>query len=74
MSRQLQADVEGLVSHLRYPMIVKHYNGYSSVGMGPDSRVDDLASLRVQVRWASFLLFRHCLSATSLYYPDIYAC
>lgn len=41
-------DVEEAVSNLRFPMIVKHYNGYSSVGMTRDSRCTTPEQLRTQ--------------------------
>ncbi len=36
---------------LRYPLIVKHPSGYSSVGMGRDSRVERPEDLEAQVRF-----------------------
>ncbi|GAX84410.1 hypothetical protein CEUSTIGMA_g11832.t1, partial [Chlamydomonas eustigma] len=35
---------------LTYPMIVKHHNGYSSIGMGRDCKVHSMQELVVQVR------------------------
>lgn len=35
---------------LNYPLIVKHYNGYSSIGMTKDSRCPNAEQLRVQAR------------------------
>jgi D-alanine-D-alanine ligase-like ATP-grasp enzyme len=43
------ADVDRALSHLRFPMIVKHPHGYSSVGMTKASRVTDADGLRVEV-------------------------
>ncbi|MEW5305757.1 MAG: hypothetical protein WDW36_008276 [Sanguina aurantia] len=42
-------DLTQQVAHLRYPLIVKHYNGYSSVGMSRDSKVDSPEALQRQV-------------------------
>lgn len=42
------ADIEEAINNLRYPMIVKHYNGYSSVGMTRDSRCTTPEQLRTQ--------------------------
>lgn len=36
--------------NLRYPMLVKHYNGYGSIGLTRDSRVTDEAALYRQTR------------------------
>lgn len=36
--------------NLRYPMLVKHYNGYGSIGLTADSRVTDEAALYDQAR------------------------
>ncbi len=35
---------------MSYPLIVKHYNGYSSIGMTKDSRCPDAEQLRIQAR------------------------
>ncbi len=41
----------GLAAHnLRYPMLVKHYNGYGSIGLTADSRVTNAAALYHQAR------------------------
>ena len=42
-------DIEEACQTLRFPLIVKHYNGYSSVGMTKDSRCTTADQLRVQV-------------------------
>lgn len=42
------ADVELAASQLRYPLIVKHFNGYSSIGMTERSRVTDRAALEAE--------------------------
>jgi D-alanine-D-alanine ligase len=36
--------------NLRYPMLVKHYNGYGSIGLTHDSRVTDESALYRQTR------------------------
>ena len=41
------------VQGLRYPLIVKHYNGYSSIGMGKDCRCEDLDQVVKQVQKGS---------------------
>src|SRR5271169_72373 len=41
-----QTDLQSAVERLRFPLIVKHPHGYSSVGMTKDSRVEDFESLR----------------------------
>lgn len=43
-------DIEEAVGSLRFPVIVKHFNGYSSIGMTKDSKCADAAALRVQAR------------------------
>ncbi len=43
------ADIDRVLSHLRFPMIVKHPHGYSSVGMTKASRVTEPESLRREV-------------------------
>jgi len=43
-------DIEEAAQHLRYPMIVKHYNGYSSVGMTRESRVTNKEQLFFMAR------------------------
>jgi D-alanine-D-alanine ligase-like ATP-grasp enzyme len=45
------ADVERAAARLRFPMIVKHPHGYSSVGLTPTSRVTDIDSLRRETLW-----------------------
>lgn len=44
------ADIETVAAEagLRYPLIVKHFNSYASVGMTRDSRVENAAQLRVR--------------------------
>lgn len=42
-------DVERAADTLRFPLIVKHPNSYSSLGLTRDSRVDSAADLRRQV-------------------------
>jgi D-alanine-D-alanine ligase len=42
-------DAQRALSRLRFPMIVKHPNGYSSTGMTRDSRVTDESALRREV-------------------------
>lgn len=44
-----EADVERAVARLRFPMIVKHPHGYSSIGMTKNSRVTDAEQLRLEV-------------------------
>ena len=41
-------DVERAAATLRFPLIVKHPSSYASVGLTPDSRVEDAAALRRQ--------------------------
>lgn len=43
------ADADRAIDRLRFPMIVKHPHGYSSVGMTKDSRVTEPAGLRSEV-------------------------
>jgi D-alanine-D-alanine ligase len=43
-------NLEQLTGGLKYPLIVKHANSYASIGLLPESRVDDLAELETQVR------------------------
>lgn len=46
-------DEEGITlaaRNLRYPMLVKHYNGYGSIGLTRDSRVTDEVALYHQTR------------------------
>ncbi len=38
-------ELEKTVEHLRYPLIVKHYNSYGSIGLGRDSRVRSFEEL-----------------------------
>lgn len=38
------------VEVLRWPLIVKHHSGYSSIGMGKDCRVESVGELLQQVR------------------------
>ncbi len=42
------ADVERAVAELPFPVIVKHFNGYASVGMTPGSRVTTPETLRTE--------------------------
>lgn len=44
------AQVSEAAEGLTYPLIVKHHNGYASVGMGRDSKVSNTAELVRQVR------------------------
>lgn len=48
IARQV-TDAERAIAHLTFPMIVKHPNSYSSVGLTPDSRVTNAESLRREV-------------------------
>ena len=41
-------DVEDAARELRFPLIVKHPHGYSSVGLTPESRVEDREALHRQ--------------------------
>jgi D-alanine-D-alanine ligase len=43
-----QADIDDAANFMKFPMIVKHYNGYSSVGMTKDSRVTNPEQLKSQ--------------------------
>lgn len=43
-----EQDLDGLVSGLRYPLMVKHPQSYGSIGMTRDSRVDDREQLHTQ--------------------------
>jgi D-alanine-D-alanine ligase len=45
-AQQCAAAVEGL----RWPLIVKHHSGYSSIGMGRDCKVESVEELLPQVR------------------------
>jgi D-alanine-D-alanine ligase len=42
-------DVDRALARLRFPLIVKHPNSYSSIGMTPNSRVTDPGGLRREV-------------------------
>jgi D-alanine-D-alanine ligase-like ATP-grasp enzyme len=44
------ADLRQAVAGLRYPLLVKHPNSYASIGLLPESRVDDFTGLESQVR------------------------
>jgi D-alanine-D-alanine ligase len=44
------AGIEEAIRELTYPMIVKHFNGYSSIGMTKDSRCTTAEGLREQAR------------------------
>jgi len=45
-----EEDIEDAHNNLNYPMIIKHYNGYSSVGMTRNSRVTNRDELYDQAR------------------------
>lgn len=45
-----EAGIALAARHLRYPMLVKHYNGYGSIGLTANSRVTDEAALYQQTR------------------------
>jgi len=40
-----EKEIEEAEKHLKYPMIVKHYNGYNSIGMTPKSKVSNREEL-----------------------------
>jgi D-alanine-D-alanine ligase len=42
--------IEEAASSLNFPLIVKHFNGYSSIGMTRNSRCPDAEQLRVEAR------------------------
>jgi D-alanine-D-alanine ligase len=42
-------DVDAVLEDLEFPMIVKHFNSYSSIGMTKLSKVTDADGLRTQV-------------------------
>lgn len=44
------AEIEAAAGRLRFPLIVKHFDGFGSVGMSRASRVADAAALREQAR------------------------
>jgi D-alanine-D-alanine ligase len=44
------ADLQTTVAGLRYPLLVKHPNSFSSIGLLPESRVDEFSGLQAQVR------------------------
>lgn len=46
----LVVQVTDAVEGLRYPLIVKHHNGYASVGMGRDCKACTPEQLVAQVR------------------------
>lgn len=46
-------DAERALARLRFPMIVKHRNSYSSIGLTRDSRVTDAEALRREVSGSS---------------------
>ncbi len=46
----LKDDFEKLAKTLRFPLMVKHPQSYSSIGMTRDSRVDNMEQLRTQVK------------------------
>ncbi len=43
-------DIDVAERTLKFPLIVKHPNSYSSIGLTPDSRVETSAALRAQVK------------------------
>ena len=43
-------EIEDVVRQLRFPLIVKHPNGHSSVGLFKESRVETIEQLRAQMR------------------------
>ncbi|MCB0128867.1 MAG: hypothetical protein KDE58_41660, partial [Caldilineaceae bacterium] len=45
-----EAGIALAAQNLRYPMLVKHYNGYGSIGLTADSRVTDEAALYAQTQ------------------------
>ena len=46
--RATPAPVTSAAQNLNFPLIVKHFNGASSIGMTKDSRVENPEQLRVQ--------------------------
>jgi len=44
------SDIETAVQELRFPLIVKHYNGYSSIGMTKNSRCKTPEQLQAEAR------------------------
>lgn len=44
------AEIEEACTDLNFPLIVKHYNGYSSINMTKDSKVMSPEQLRVQAK------------------------
>lgn len=44
------ADIDAAEQTLNFPLIVKHPNSYSSIGLTPDSRVETPGALREQIR------------------------
>ncbi len=49
-----EADLDRLASTLQFPLMVKHPQSYSSIGMTRESRVNDLEQLHAQFRRISF--------------------
>jgi D-alanine-D-alanine ligase-like ATP-grasp enzyme len=45
-----EEDLSEIASQLKYPMIVKHYNGYSSIGMTKASKCHNFEELSVQCK------------------------
>ncbi|MSP92652.1 MAG: D-alanine--D-alanine ligase [Myxococcales bacterium] len=43
---------EAVAAELQFPLIVKHWNGYASIGIDRGSKVDDLDGLRTRLAWA----------------------
>ena len=43
---------EEVAAELQFPLIVKHWNGYASIGIDRGSKVDDVAALKVRLEWA----------------------
>lgn len=44
-----KADVEEAATHLNFPLLVKHSNSYASVGLTPNSKVNNREELEIQV-------------------------
>jgi D-alanine-D-alanine ligase len=42
------AAAERAADELRFPLIVKHHDSYNSIGLGPQSRVEDRSALRAE--------------------------
>jgi len=66
-------DIEEAAQNLKFPLIVKHYNGYSSVGMTKNSRCTNREELYFQVE--DIFIFLSYLSHFSLsicFLPSLY--